>query len=270
MKFVSGSYSNVLRFLWFDDVFSKQPNLIQLRFTRVVFGVSSSPFLLNATVHHNLEQYKETQPDLVEKLSKATYVDDIVTGADDEEQVYRLFVRSKEILHGGGGGFNLRKFCSNSALLQMRIDHQDSPSNQEDTNHDYTEETYTNSTLGSGQSVGAGERKVLGVHLDLATDQLVMSLDDISIAALKLEPTKRAIVSLVGRIYDPLGIMSPVVVQLKIFVQELCAAKIDWDQLLTGQQLERWQHLSSCLQEPKPLSIPYCYLDGIWRPSLFL
>ena len=41
---------NVLRFLWFDDVWSEHLKVITLRFTRVVFGVSSSPFLLNATI----------------------------------------------------------------------------------------------------------------------------------------------------------------------------------------------------------------------------
>ncbi|MCG8623377.1 MAG: hypothetical protein MJE68_15465, partial [Proteobacteria bacterium] len=39
---------NVLRFLWVDDLAKDPPDIRILRFTRVVFGVSSSPFLLNA------------------------------------------------------------------------------------------------------------------------------------------------------------------------------------------------------------------------------
>lgn len=64
-----------------------------------------------------------------------------------------------------------------------------------------TDESYASRTLGTGQSVNMGERKVLGVQWDLATDQLVMSLEQIASAASELEPTKRSIVSLVGRIY---------------------------------------------------------------------
>ena len=39
-----------LRFLWYDDPFSTEPNIIILRFLRVVLGIISSPFLLNATI----------------------------------------------------------------------------------------------------------------------------------------------------------------------------------------------------------------------------
>ena len=35
---------DVLRFLWVDNAFADNPEVIELRFTRVVFGVSSSPF----------------------------------------------------------------------------------------------------------------------------------------------------------------------------------------------------------------------------------
>lgn len=98
-----------------------------------------------------------------------------------------------------------------------------------------------------------------------------MSLEQIVFAASELEPTKREIVSLVGRIYDPLGILSPIVIPLKIFTQELCVVKLDWDQPLTEQPLENWRQLSSSLREPSPIMIPRCFLDGsaaFWRVSL--
>ena len=44
-----------LRFLWFHNV-NKQPDVTILTFTHVIFGVNSSPFLLNATKDdHNAE-----------------------------------------------------------------------------------------------------------------------------------------------------------------------------------------------------------------------
>ena len=45
---------DVLRFLWFKDPFADQLDIVEMRFTRVVFGVSSSPFLLNATIRSSM------------------------------------------------------------------------------------------------------------------------------------------------------------------------------------------------------------------------
>ena len=47
-------------------------------------------------------------------------MDDLVTGAEDEDQAYEEFTKSKEILKDGG--FNLQNFSSNSMLLQARVD----------------------------------------------------------------------------------------------------------------------------------------------------
>ena len=62
----------------------------------------------------------------------------------------------------------------------------------------------------------------------------------IASTAAELEPTKRAIMSLVGKFYDPLGFLSPVVICFKVFLQELYEAQLDWDDLLTGDLLARW------------------------------
>ena len=56
----------------------------------------------------------------MEFLSRSIYVDDIIAGADSEDDAFRLYVESKEVL--SHGSFNLRKFLSNSPLLQNQID----------------------------------------------------------------------------------------------------------------------------------------------------
>ncbi|XP_015761462.1 PREDICTED: uncharacterized protein LOC107340611 [Acropora digitifera] len=48
---------NVLRFLWIDSFEKDDPKLLLYRFSWVVFGVNSSPFLLNATLRHHISQY---------------------------------------------------------------------------------------------------------------------------------------------------------------------------------------------------------------------
>ena len=49
---------DVLRFLWIDSIDKVLPRIITFRFKRVVFGVSASPFLLNATIQHHMKGYE--------------------------------------------------------------------------------------------------------------------------------------------------------------------------------------------------------------------
>ncbi len=72
---------NVLRFLWVDDISKDKPEIITLRFTRVVFGVSSSPFLLNATIAHHIGQYESVDPAFVEKFQRISTLTTLVPGA---------------------------------------------------------------------------------------------------------------------------------------------------------------------------------------------
>ena len=119
MVSATNSDRDVLRFLWVDDVHKESPAIVQMRFTRVVFGVSASPFLLNATIRHHLEKYRNENPDLVNTLMKSIYVDDVTYGADGEDEAYKLYVLSKKVF--AEGGFNLRKFVTNSLTLHQRM-----------------------------------------------------------------------------------------------------------------------------------------------------
>ena len=56
---------DALRFLWLRGLDEERPIIKHLRFTRVVFGVCSSPYLLNSTIRHHLEKYQASQPELV-------------------------------------------------------------------------------------------------------------------------------------------------------------------------------------------------------------
>jgi len=51
--------------------------------------------------------------------------------------------------------------------------------------------------------------------------------------------SKRIISSIVATIFDPLGLISPVVVY-KIFLQQLCLLKLDWDEQPPSELLNQW------------------------------
>ena len=177
---------DVLRFIWVDDTSKDLPGLRVFRFTRVVFGVSSSPFLLNATIRFHFEKYLETNEGLVRHLLRSTYVDDIISGGRTEDEAFDLYTASKKIF--SEGGFNLRKFLTNSKRLQERIDLQESPNPNHSSLQD--EPTFSETTLGTSQSPKAEEHKVLGVPWNPESDQLIFDVTDLARVALDLHPTK--------------------------------------------------------------------------------
>ena len=105
---------DVLRFLWVDNPLSANPHIVVYKFTRAVFGVSSSPYLLNSTIQHHLEKYSSSRPELVAKLLESFYVDDLVCGGNNDEDAYEHYSFAKDIL--SQASFNLRKFVTSESL----------------------------------------------------------------------------------------------------------------------------------------------------------
>ena len=113
--------------------------------------------------------------------------------------------------------------------------------------------------MGGINKAARGEQKVLGVIWDMGLDDFVIDVKSVISAADQIEPTKHNVISLVSRIYDPLGLISPVIVRFKVLFQELCQAKLDWDEPFTESLKERWKLLLAGLQTFGALRVPRLY-----------
>uniref|UniRef100_A0A1X7SMK5 Reverse transcriptase domain-containing protein n=1 Tax=Amphimedon queenslandica TaxID=400682 RepID=A0A1X7SMK5_AMPQE len=105
------------------------------------------------------------------------------------------------------------------------------------------------------------EQKVLGIRWKVKEDALVFDIREVGELANVTGPTKRN-VQAVGQIYDPLEILTPITIRLKIFLQELHKSRIGWDQQLTGDLLNRWRILVSELRRSNLIEIPRYYFKG--------
>ena len=97
-------------------------------------------------------KYSDEHPELVQKLLNSLYIDDLNSGCTTVEEAFDLFVKSKKIM--SQGGFNLRKWCSNSQELRSLI--KDGKSSGPSEGSGCTPEvniqedmTYTKATLGN-------------------------------------------------------------------------------------------------------------------------
>ena len=66
--------------------------------------------------------------------------------------------------------------------------------------------------------------RALGILWNPGTDPL-----QIKVTAKDAPLTKRGILSYTSWIFDPLGILVPTILELKLIIQSLCKQKIDWD-----------------------------------------
>ena len=90
---------DVHRFLWRP---SKQEPLRDYRMTRVTFGISASPYLAVRTLQQIAVDHGEGYPTAVQHILKSFYVDDLLAGADSEEEAMQLFDDLRRILLKGG------------------------------------------------------------------------------------------------------------------------------------------------------------------------
>jgi hypothetical protein len=96
------------------------------------------------------------------------------------------------------------------------------------------DETYAKSTIGPTTATEGKSVKVLGVNRNTRTDELFFKFDDLITFAKCLPVTKRSLLKLTAKIFDPLGLLSPFTIRLKTMFQILCCDKIDWDEELQG------------------------------------
>ena len=113
---IAGKDRDFLRFLWVTNTKDEDPDIIFYRFKCVVFGLCSSPFLLNGTSQHHLSEYFAENPELLLILLKSFYVDDFLSGKDTKSETWKLCIEVRECL--AKAGFNLHKWaCSNPEIM---------------------------------------------------------------------------------------------------------------------------------------------------------
>ena len=246
-----------LRFLWVEDVRDSNLSVVVYRFCRVVFGLNASPFLLNGTIRHHLATYAEVDPEFVKRMIEGFYVDDLVTGERTVDKTFTLYKNARERM--SKGGFTLRKWKTNDPGLREMISTCESNKTTREVGRLEDEETYAKSKL-EPQGGTKGE-KVLGLAWDCENDTLHFNFQHIADKAKGLEATKRNVLSLLASLFDPLGMVSPVTVGMKVLFQEICNSKFDWDEVLTGEIKRKWDKWVQDLAETKEICINRCLYE---------
>ncbi|GFU77254.1 uncharacterized protein TNCV_4126311 [Trichonephila clavipes] len=223
---LADKHKDFVRFLWTDSNprIGEKLTLQVYRFNRVIFGVNSSPFLLAATIKYHIEKYNEIHPITVQHLDSFMYVDDWITGQDTREEALFMSRHAKNIMKEAG--MEMRKWISNDTVLMAQ----------------WAAEGFDTHPMDTSIRLGTNKTKVLGMAWQTLDDCLTLD-------------TK-------GKIFDPLGLLSPFTIRIKCLIQELWIKKITWDEILPPKLKEKWFIWCKELPLLDNLRIPRLVLDS--------
>ena len=227
---------DVLRFHWPKE--RDMADLEVYRFSRVLFGLNQSPFILGATLDKHLSDYVDKFPDEVREIKRSLFVDDVILGGGSLDEVKHLKKTAEDIF--GEAQFKLHKWHTNcNEIVQAQSVDEDAD----------TENSFAKHQLG----VANCETRILGVSWNTVEDTIstVFNLKDSEI-------TKRGVLQALASIYDPLGIAAPITLIGKSIFRVICEEQRKWDSELSEALKRKWLRWTKSLPEKVtvPRSIP--------------
>ena len=225
--FIAPEDRNYLRILWRE---APNEEILEYRLKTVTYGTKSASFLaIRALQQLGIDNSEKFQ--LASAVIKRDfYVDNLMTGVNTFQEGRALL---NELLKVTSDIFPLRQWSSNNFELVA-----DLPSNLKDDSITFTSElSDTISTL--------------GLKWSPVTDCFYF-LPNID----KGKISKRALISKISRIFDPLGLLSPILVLAKIFLQSLWLHKLNWDEELNNELKAAWNNIEENINSVHPLTIP--------------
>ena len=207
---VPDMHRDYLRFFWWEGGV-ESGNLCEYRMTVHLFGACSSPSIANYALRRVADDNRYSVRESVASIVRQNfYVDDCLRCGNDSEELNREAIELKRLC--ASAGFNLTKFGSNMEGLSEQFDQREVSDSQ----------------------------RCLGVQWDKLRDELMAT------ANIGGNPgTKRELLSLIARIYDPLGMIAPLVLQGRLIFQNIIHRNetTGWDSPLSGGDIlsiDKW------------------------------
>ena len=177
--------------MWYNHLTDRQ--ILEYRFTRVIFGATPSPYVLGSTLQKHVKQFNEEYPQTAKALLEDTYVDDVQSGGESIAELQRFKDETTKIM--GKGGFTLHKWHSNAKLL-------------EDCTTDFTAPNQSSLTLTTDNEKESRTTKILGIPRHKEEDTLQICFDSAKVKD-----------SGCHQIFDVLGFASPIQRRWEVWIK---------------------------------------------------
>ncbi|VVC45890.1 Ribonuclease H-like domain,Protein of unknown function DUF1759,Peptidase aspartic [Cinara cedri] len=196
---------------------SPAEELKEYQLNTVTYGVNSAPFLALRVLKDIAEYECEKFPAVRDSLLQQTNVDDICIGADSEEELMEL--KSDLCATFMRAGLDL-KMCSSNSQSMLEAEPSEDRASENISFNDGISEVV----------------KILELQWDPSSDIFKFNVRPIPSGA-----TKRAVFSTVARIFDPLGLLAPMIFYAKFIMHQIWKAKLTWDEPLPPKLKQSWE-----------------------------
>ena len=231
---VSPLHRDYLRFLWWsDEDFSKPP--VDFRMRVHLFGAVSSPGCANFGLQYIGANSKQTFPASSDFLRDDFYVDDGLHASDSPETAIEVLKGAIDVC--ADKGLRLHKIVSNSEQVRKSV-----PSSALSKK--------VECALMSEDSPLSSE-PVLGMKWSVEADTLFFD-----IAKPDKPNTRRGVLSSVASLYDPLGLLAPMILRGRSILQQACKDGLGWDEPLPFSLQERWEIWKEELELLNEIQVP--------------
>ncbi|XP_075163011.1 uncharacterized protein LOC142235633 [Haematobia irritans] len=199
----------------------------------VTFGVNCAPFLAIRTLQQLSYDCNIDSPLSSKILREEVYVDDILSGGHTLQEAKNKQIELISTLKSAA--FPLKKIAANAKFLLENI-----------AREDLLDEEFLNFDDSSSA-------KTLGVRWNAMSDSFYYV-----VSTLEATPTatKRQILSVIARLYDPLGWLGPIVILAKVLMQQLWEEKANWDEPVPDHLMVKWSSFRDKLADIHALRIP--------------
>lgn len=224
---VSPSQRDFLRILWIDE---NTKNPITFRLKTVTYGTTSAPYLAIRTLKQLALDEASSFPLASEITLRDFYMDDVLSGAKDIESARILQHQLIKMLKRGG--MDLHKWASNLPELL-------------DTSPNLNHKVSINEEKNSNA-------KTLGMNWLSNEDNFAFYINHTSDTSF----TKGSVLSFIARLYDPLGLLGPIICKAKIFMQKLWLHQLRWEDKLPIALANEWNTLVKSFRNIEQIKIP--------------
>ncbi|XP_011858074.1 PREDICTED: uncharacterized protein LOC105555659 [Vollenhovia emeryi] len=197
----------------------------------VTYGTNCAPYLAIRCLRQLAEDDGGDLPQAAHAIIEDCYMDDVLSGARTMEEAIELQKQLSQLLKRGQ--FHLRKWRASSSSILEHL----------------AEQCKTDELLILDKE---GALKTLGLLWNAKADCLQYQVHTEENQVV----TKRLVLSKIAQVFDPLGLIAPLLVSGKIIMQRLWLYDLDWDQEIPAELAPAWEDYSSALKKANYLQIP--------------